>query len=241
MCYKCAPMTISTKEERVPGEFPPARLFIDDLEEIVRIFEAAVQGVQARDSAGALPKVKIVFSIGDQECDDIKDLPRIAPETSRLKIFASAGSWQNASLDCSQYSTRWSSTGFTDEQKWSAFRKLQPVFKRRNLRWRTFFQANQTLVGAISVLTAFAVCTGVLFIFSKRPVTGALLFFFGLLFGISVSRAGSRNTTVAFCQSSEPSHFLPYFKEKIIPPVVGGLIGIGGTILALYLRHAYWP
>jgi hypothetical protein len=36
-------VTIRTKEPEVPDEFPPARLFLDDIEEIVRILTDATE------------------------------------------------------------------------------------------------------------------------------------------------------------------------------------------------------
>jgi len=36
-------VTIRTKEADVPHEFPPARLFLDDIEEIVSILRQAVE------------------------------------------------------------------------------------------------------------------------------------------------------------------------------------------------------
>jgi len=58
---------------------------------------------------------------------------------------------------------------------------------------------------------------------------------------IAAALIGARHTTIAFRHSWDPSPFRQYVKDKLIPVIVGALIGIGGTVLAFYLRHKYWP
>jgi hypothetical protein len=36
-------VTIRTKEQEVPGEFPPAKLFLNDIEEIVDILKELIE------------------------------------------------------------------------------------------------------------------------------------------------------------------------------------------------------
>ncbi len=91
------------------------------------------------------------------------------------------------------------------------------------------------------MLGGLAASIGIMFVGAKRPVTGVLLSLFGILVGVPVWRASYHHTTAVFSHSSTPSPLAHYVKEKLIPVIVGAFIGIGGTILTLYLRHKYWP
>jgi len=64
-----------------------------------------------------------------------------------------------------------------------------------------------------------------------------------LLFGITVVAVvvGYHHTTLAPRHSWDSSPLRQYIKDKIIPVILGALLGIGGTLLGLYVRHKYWP
>jgi hypothetical protein len=53
--------------------------------------------------------------------------------------------------------------------------------------------------------------------------------------------AGYRHTSIAFRYSWEPSPTWAYLKDKIVPIVVGALLGTFTTLLGLYIKHKYWP
>lgn len=197
-------MAIWTKEQDILlSGFPPARLFVDDIEEIVRIFRELVEShpIDPR-STTKNPKIKVLFSTPGEECDDIQDLPKIAKRCRELTIEVSRGDFLSTSLLIHPTFTLLDSSGLTKEEKWSASRKLQPIFNKRG---RPFAQA------------------------------------FPFIFSFIVFGTGVRRTILTLHNSWDPSPTRHYLKEKLIPVVVGALLGIGGTILTLYLRHKFWP
>ena len=68
-------MTISRREKPVPTVLPSARLYLDDIEEIVRILTEAADQVPVERAKGAL---QITFEVGDRFCDDPHELCKIA-------------------------------------------------------------------------------------------------------------------------------------------------------------------
>jgi hypothetical protein len=72
-------VTIRTKEAEIPCEFPPARLFLDDIEEIVRILVAATENRKREGELHEDPaKTRLTLTIKDRACDEVQDLPKIA-------------------------------------------------------------------------------------------------------------------------------------------------------------------
>jgi hypothetical protein len=235
-------MATWTKEEDVPSEFPPARLFLDDIEEIVRIFRELVESrnVGSRSTVEDL-KTKVWFSTAGEECDEIQDLPKIAKSYRQLNINVSRGSWPQTTLRLSPTYTMWVPTGFSKEETWAAFRKLQPIFKKRKRLWSTFLHSFPWWLST-PVVCAF------LLLFPQTPleklmprnVAGAIMLLLYVLIFIAIA-LGARSTYLTPRYSWDPSPFRHYLKDKLIPVVTGALLGIGGTILTLFLRHKYWP
>jgi hypothetical protein len=237
-------MAIRTKEEDVPSEFPRARLFLDDIEEIVRIFRELIESRKLGPlSTADDPKIKVRFSTAGEECDDIKDLPKIAKRFRDLKIEVTRGNWVETSLTLHPMHSRWSSWGLSKEDTWSAFHKLQPVFKKRIRLWGSLLQSLPWWAGWplwLAFLWLFPEIDHPLAkLMPQRAAIVTALFLYA--FGILAVAFGSRETYLTPRYSWEPSPVRHYLKEKLVPVVVGTVLGIGGTILGLYLRHKFWP
>jgi len=85
-------VTIRTEEPDLPSEFPPARLFLDDIEEIVRILQEFLE-TRKMDSRSTVEdlKMKVTFSTGGNECDDVHDLPKIGKSNRVLRVSVARG------------------------------------------------------------------------------------------------------------------------------------------------------
>jgi len=125
-------VTIRTKPE-VPDEFPPARLFLDDIEEITRILVEATEKLADQDE-----KSTVKLSIKNQVCDEIQELPKIARKTSDLSISVTSGDKFSSSTLRIGHIIFLYFVGFTREQELNIFHRLAPIFKRRNLWLPTF-------------------------------------------------------------------------------------------------------
>jgi len=82
-------MSISIKQADPPA-LPPARLYLEDIEEIVSIFRTLVDRVP--NSGGEDPAMQVTCSIGDHICDSVSDLPKIARLAQDLEIEVRKGS-----------------------------------------------------------------------------------------------------------------------------------------------------
>lgn len=123
------------KKADVPSEFPPARLFLDDIEEIVRVLWKAIESQETNHTTVEDLKMKVRFSVGGQECDEIQDLPKIASGIRPLEIRVGRGRGTATLIIIRPwFGVTWVTWDLTEEA-WSIFPKLQAVFQKRKRRW----------------------------------------------------------------------------------------------------------
>ncbi len=151
-----ARVTIRTKEPEVPSEFPPSRLFLDDIEEIVRTLVDANKKPDFLAPQDEDAKIKVTFTIKDQACDEVEELPKIANKTTELSILLE---WETGlianSLTFHREGTFLSTFSLAEEGHLRLFHKLTPIFKRRNLWLRTLVWSHRTFfIGMLSVVVA---------------------------------------------------------------------------------------
>lgn len=239
-------MAIWTKEEHVPDELPPARLFLDDIKEVVGILRGSVEtkNINSQFPVEDL-KVKVIFSTGGKECDEVEDLPKIAKRIRELRVSVfGKGSWPETSLRFhAWFGTFWDSPGLTKGQDWETFRKLESVFRKRTRSWSAFARS---LPAWLRILLWVAVVwlTPLLRFPLRRVVSHEVADWTTLAVYVAALVASAlafRHTTIVLHHSWESSPVRHYMKDKIVPIVVGAILGVGGTILGLYLKHRYWP
>jgi hypothetical protein len=245
-------VTIRTKEAEVPSEFPPARLYLDDIEEIVRIFRELVESPKFSEHfTPEEVELKVTFSIGNKECDDVLDLPKITRRTriNNLKIRVSKGGWVHTSLTIHWLGSIWLSSGFTKEDTWKAYHKLQPIFEERTPYWRGFIQSLPGwLFGASGLLTFFVLAPILRSLLNPHmPPTLAYELSEALSFALVIAIVMGRfpHTTVILRHASEPSTVLQGLRDKLPTALIGAALGsvltFLLTLLGLYLKHKYWP
>jgi hypothetical protein len=115
-------MTIRTREPSVPTHLPPSRLFLDDVQEIVAILKELAETEPGE--AG----VSVTFSVGNQDCDDIADLRRIMQRNRPVEIQV-ANDKNYTWMDIRLTGSLWKSSGYAGENAWSAYHKLETIFK----------------------------------------------------------------------------------------------------------------
>ena len=222
-------MTIRTKEPDVPSELPAAKLYLDDVIEIVELFSHALPLHQ--DKFGGVPPLEIGFEVGQKQCDTLDELPKIARVTNNFEIRATR-EHSEISLHANDHHAMWVWYGLDGETAWSTARKLQSIFKQRKRflrnRLRNFVWA--------ALLVAFAPVS----LLIRNPKVGILLFV-GLLLLIAGMAAASRGHTIVI---------LRYRSEKLADKeertkqtariILTAILSVLGTLLATYLIRRIW-
>ena len=240
-------MTVRTIEADVPSEFPPARLFLDDIEEIVRILVEAIEGgKEVPNRPGQNAKTQVTFTIKDQECDDVQELPKIAPRTTRLSIAVAAQDWlPSATLGFSRLSASLSLYGFTRERKLSIYHSLSPVFKRRK-RWSATL-AHPLRVLALTLL-ALLILIMIVVLFTLPSLSHTLRMLGDIVMGllaVAVAAAAVATTwdrsIIILRPSSERSALRQEMVSRALPVAIGCVLTFLLTVLGMYIKHKYWP
>jgi len=222
-----AHVTIKTEPE-VPDEFPPARLFLDDVEEITRIL------VEATEKLDQDEKSTVKLSIKDQVCDEVQELPKMARKTSNLSVSVTSGDKFSSSTLRIGHSIFLSLGGFTREQELIIFYKLAPIFKRRNLWLRTFVHSHPVVVPALSGLSfagAVAIVPLVGLLTHKSSMLATTCGLLSMAIFIIILTNMSLSSTVILRHSSEPSALRQGLRDKLPAALIGAVLGSVLTFL----------
>ncbi len=229
-------MTIRTKEPDIPTEFPPAQLFLDDIEEIVRTL---VDGIKESDPEA---KTTVTFSIKDQECDEVEELPKIAKKSTELVIRVDLETAAGIHLIFYRSSsTSVMPFALTQEGHLRLYHKLAAVFKRRNLWLRTLVWAHYAFfIGMVSGLSLASIAALVFSFWKHVPLwraTVAGLILVPLI--ITLWRTLYSHSVVIMRRSSEPSAFRQELLQKLPVAAISALLTFILTMLGVYLKHRY--
>jgi hypothetical protein len=236
-----AHVPIRTKEADAPNKFPPARLFLDDIDEIVRILVDAVEKREKSIRPDKDAKITLTLTIKDQVCDDVQELPKIATKTFDLSVSIAAQAWlPDASLEFDRFGTSLGLLGFTTLQKLSIYHKLAPIFKRRNLWLATLVHSNNSLILTVLVLSGLANFA----LMSNKQTPSMLshvITLLGAVASITYLATIFHHSTIILRHSSERSALRQDLLPRILPVAVGCVLTFLLTLLGFYLKHKYWP
>ena len=227
-------MTRWREEKPVPTRLPAARLYFEDIEEIVGILLCAGE------------KTQVIFQIGNEFCDDIKDLRKIARRTTDLEVSV-AGSHYDARFAVNRLITQWTTNGLSREEVWAAFRKLDALFEKRKLRWASLLHGS---VMSVALLTFMLALTP--FVFMEVVPSGhvpdlvrVIVLPITTILILAIYMGLRHHSIVILHNSWDYAAAQEELRARIVaasvPALIGALLGIGGTILGVYLRHKYWP
>ena len=237
-------MTIRTKPPGIPDRFLPARLFLDDLEEVVAVLKDEVE--KARP--GSEPS-QVTFEVNDRACDALEELREITPKATNLSIRVCGDEWPAAALTVDKWSSRLELMGFSDEKHLSLYHRLTPIFNRRN-RWLPSQFLSRKIGSIISMTLAVTLAVNL-------PVylVGALQLKLSAADLIMSTIAAGGLVTVAFMWAITAKHTTIFFRRsserdarrqelltgKLLPAAIGSILTFGLTLLGMYLKHKYWP
>jgi len=238
-------VTIRTVEAEVPDEFPPARLYLDDIEEILKILvDATDKRTLEWNGPDEELKTIVTFTIKDQICDEVQELPKLAKKTISLSVrVASQDGLPAISLTFSRFRTSLTPFGFTREEQLRIFYKLTPIFNRRNLWFRTLAHSHYILFGALLIISYVVAGTFLTSMLNKQTAqTQAIVTeLLPVAIGTILLATGLRHSTVIMRHSSEPSPLRQDLLQKIAVAAISSVLTFLLTLLGFYLKHKYWP
>jgi len=138
-------LAIKPFPDSIPSELPPAKLYLDDISEILQILTDSDQGCQAS------------FVVGKSKCDTLDDLKDLRGRTTRFVLdISSPGKHQT--LELTPSATRIHIHEIGDQlPAWSKYVNVAAIFKKRRLRLKSFVRTAAAWVFAALWLVAAAV------------------------------------------------------------------------------------
>jgi hypothetical protein len=237
-------MTISRIRTPVPTKLPAAKLYLDDIEEVVRILKEA-WARKPIDAHEENSQITTQFQIGDKVCDEIQDLPKIRKSTGEFTLNISRGRLPyGLEFEITHYATTWTHFGLTYDEAWAAFRKLDALLQPRRLRWRNLWHASPfwlIYLFGLSVTGLPLLLFYTLRILIPIGLAGALSFAWAILWIVVIVSRLARHSIVVFHYSWDHAARREELKTKIaiagIPSILAFVLGL----LAMYLKRKYWP
>src|SRR3981189_1000896 len=112
-------MATRTIKRSVPDKFPPAKLYLDDLGEIVTIFREAVETTKPTFTNSEDRQIEFTFTCAGRQCDTLDEIPSILRANHEFTLLISRG-WTECKLSCSPwYFNMWRTSGLSEESAWT--------------------------------------------------------------------------------------------------------------------------
>lgn len=247
-------MTIHVTEPEVPRALPHARLYLDDIEQIVHTL-SDVECKVANAAPGTHQPPQPTLRVGNKETHEIEDLPRITKTTSDLTIRLET---QRLTLifQVGGSGPQWWSAGLTRGDAWETHHKLEAIIRPRvvllGVLARTRPGALYTALGAAAMLGAFLALLAT-YVLAHKFVPHLLTSWYGsLIIGLLEGTAvvlGFKLTNLIFEPRSNVTLRYSYDQtarreernSKLFFAVLGFVFGVVGTLLSQYLSKLIWP
>lgn len=239
-------MTIERIKRPIPSNLPPARIYFDDLQEIVRVFHEAAPQSELDEP------MKTKFTVGDRTCDQVEELLDLGRET--VKDFAvefSTGSRYFARFGTSWSSTTWYTIGLSYEEQWVIFHRLEDILTPRKSLWRAIVHkiilsgSIWTFLTLLSLILLWGIVNTLIpGSISHWHYAGVLTYVaVGILIalGVAVAAGISVHSVVVLSRSSEGADARRASVYKAVPEIIRLVASFGLGLLTLYLKHKYWP
>jgi hypothetical protein len=138
-------LAIKPFPDPIPSELPPAKLYLDDISEILQILTDSNQGCQA------------TFVVGKSKCDTLDDLKDLRGRTTRFVLdISSPGKHQT--LELTPSATRIHIHEIGDQlPAWSKYVNVAAIFEKRRLRLKSVVRSLAAWAFAALWLVAVAV------------------------------------------------------------------------------------
>jgi hypothetical protein len=123
-----------TEFQPIPREFPPAKLYLDDVEEIVKVFTDAAD-LSASDGEQDL---RVSFGVKNFTCDTIEELQRFGPKAYVLGIYVDLNKQEVGSLEIVKgRPASWrNGPAMRAGDRFKVYGQLHALFHTRKIRWK---------------------------------------------------------------------------------------------------------
>ena len=121
---------------QIPRELPPAKLYLGDVEGIVKVFIASAD--LSSVSEGAQPRVS--FAVKTFECDTVEELQQLGRTKSNvLGIYVDIDKEEVGSLEIVKgRPASWGyGPGMRKDDRFKVYGQLQALFHIRRIRWKS--------------------------------------------------------------------------------------------------------
>jgi hypothetical protein len=221
-------VSVQTVRE-IPDQLPPARLFLDDIDEITKILFEALEAT--RESV--LP---VKYKVNDKFiCDTLSDLKAFGGAVTQFEVKVG-----NNRLTLSPYASRWDIWGGGPEIRLATYGKLLRLFEARKMKLKAVIRDLPlwSLVFWYAGLLAAGYWGGAWMV-HHRAVVGALL----LGMSVAVYYLFSRHSVVEFRYSHEGRSLSEALKSSnpVALAIVAAMAGAVMTVLVERLFKWLWP
>jgi hypothetical protein len=235
-------MPIKTQPNPLPNKFPQAKLFLDDLQEIANILHTFMQEIP--DVPSPAEETSLKLTCDGRECTTIDELPKILSPRKIVELEVARG-WVTTSLFLDvDHAAHWYHPGnATDGSIISAFNQLSPIFEKRK---RTFIASLRATKRSTWVaIFALLLIPSIAFWLQQKPVTinpRALAPLIATLLALLLPMADMLPVSSVLPRNSYDTPPLKkYLLEKVLPIVIGFVLGIASTLLTQLLIRMIWP
>jgi hypothetical protein len=127
-------MTTTVVREGPPIGFPAAKLFLDDLDEIIRVFRESRKYAEHPD---AIQELILSIRFRTWQCDSLDDLRQLGKKASKDFSLDVADEWRFSGTFYISGKTfaGWSDTRLSDDGKWLVYGQLRSIVEKRKFRW----------------------------------------------------------------------------------------------------------
>lgn len=233
-------MAITRLPKPVPDDLPPARLYLDDIEEIATILAAALGETTPEVKQGEkAPDIQTKFRIDDKVSPQIGDFEHLKKRTHDLTVTVSKGNCQ-ARIFITESNTFWSSFEMSREKSLDTHSKLKTVFDEKKLWWRArarmapwwtflFFYP------AVFILTVILASLYPQLKAHSAEIASIVATLLTLVAFAAVFIGSRRHSTVILSYSSDARAKREELWSKVSLILITALVTLFGTLLAQYI------
>lgn len=238
-------MAIHPFDQEVPARLPAAKLYLDDVEEIVRILTEAEAKSEKANYGQTQPQIEL--EVEDQKCDELADLPKVHPPVARNFLVGIDRTGFHAYVRLSTSHSTWNVYGLGTDEQWGLFHKLERVFEARRRPWKNLLHSHRglsyALEGASSAMFVSLLSLAVLtFGRVSRGRTDAIIVWVVLCGALAIALwLGLKTHSIVILQTRS-HHFSERHQTawRVVPDIVKLVLAFLLGLVAEYMRHRFW-
>jgi hypothetical protein len=212
----------------IPDELPPARLFLDDIEELTLL----ANEIRGRKTY-PLPPLKYV--VNDKiQCDCIEDLRTLGTQASRFSIEGGVFSFTVA-----RFRTSWRASPEDDNAQLATYGRILRIIQARELKWKTALRnVPFWIYYLLAGISGYFVTPYLLHHPHINPLL--LLVLVVSLVTVALYKTSFEHSVVVFRSAHEAGGLKSLFAE-LRPYIIGAFIGGAFTALGQRVVKFLWP